>query len=246
MTLIRVDLDHNSPVPLYHQLANELERAVERGDLAVGDSLENEIHLAARWGVSRPTVRRAILSLVDSGTLVRRRGVGTQVVSPTVRRPVKLSSLYDDLTEQGQRPRTKLIRLETRPADADTAAALHILHGTEIVYVERVRSAAGNPIAILCNYLDANLASDITADELVQRGLYELLRMRGVRPRIATQTICARVATRSDAGLLGVKVGHPLLTMRRVMQDHLGRFVEVGQHAYDARQYSFETTVVDG
>ena len=246
MSNIRVNLDHTSPVPLYHQLAGELEGAIARGDLAVGERLGNEVHLAARWGVSRPTVRRGIQSLVDAGTLVRRRGVGTQVVNPAVRRPVKLSSLFDDLNEQGQTPRTELVRLATVSADRKVAAALRIEVGDDVVYVERIRSAGHTPLAIMRNHLDATVAGDITAEELRATGLYELLRARGVRPRIATQSIGARLATKADAVPLLVRPGHALLTMVRVMQDDLGRFVEYGSHAYNAERYSFETTVVDG
>jgi len=73
-------VDRASPVPLYFQLARQLEAAIEAGALASGSLLGNEIELAARLGLSRPTVRQAIQSLVEKGMLVRRRGVGTQVV----------------------------------------------------------------------------------------------------------------------------------------------------------------------
>src|SRR5690625_3672912 len=73
------DLDRNSPVPLYFQVAQCLEDGIRDGVLPPGTRLENEISLAKRLSVSRPTVRRAIQEVVDKGLLVRRRGVGTQV-----------------------------------------------------------------------------------------------------------------------------------------------------------------------
>ena len=75
--------------------------AIEHGSLTPGSLLGNEIELAGRLGLSRPTVRQAIQSLVDKGLLVRRRGVGTQVVHSQVKRPLELSSLYDDLEAAG-------------------------------------------------------------------------------------------------------------------------------------------------
>jgi hypothetical protein len=74
-----------------------------------GTRLENEIVLAEQLGLSRPTMRRAIEYLVDRGLLVRRRGVGTQVVQPKVRGPVELSSLYDDLRAAWREPRTDVL-----------------------------------------------------------------------------------------------------------------------------------------
>src|SRR4051794_4922300 len=97
-----ITLNRLSPVPLYHQLSRQLVAAVESGRLPKGAFLDNELDLAERWQVSRPTVRRAIQDLVDGGMLVRRRGVGTQVVSDQVRRPFKLTSLFDDLAATGR------------------------------------------------------------------------------------------------------------------------------------------------
>lgn len=71
---LQLGVDRGSPVPLYFQLAQQLEAAIEDGTLTPGSLLGNEIDLAGRLGLSRPTVRQAIQSLVDKGLLVRRRG----------------------------------------------------------------------------------------------------------------------------------------------------------------------------
>ena len=85
-------VDRTSPVPLYFQVAQHLEQLIESGDLATGTRLENEVDLAEQFGLSRPTMRRAIGYLVDRGLLVRKRGVGTQVVHAKARRQVELTS----------------------------------------------------------------------------------------------------------------------------------------------------------
>ena len=86
-------VDRSSPVPLYHQVAEQLERAIGDGTLVPGDRIANEISLADQLGLSRPTMRQAIQTLVDKGMLVRKRGVGTQVVQSPIRRTVELTSL---------------------------------------------------------------------------------------------------------------------------------------------------------
>ena len=80
---------------------------------------------------------------------------------------------------------------------------------------------------------------------MAQRGLYALLRERGVRPHSAVQRLGAVAASATDAALLGLSPGAPLVTMRRVMQDVTGRPVELGDHRYDAAQYSVELNVVE-
>ena len=64
-----LDLDRSSPTPLYFQIATKLEAAISDGTLPAGARLENEISLGQRFGLSRPTMRRAIQELVDKGLL---------------------------------------------------------------------------------------------------------------------------------------------------------------------------------
>ncbi|MFC6930715.1 GntR family transcriptional regulator [Actinomadura yumaensis] len=122
----RVIMDRSSPVPLYYQLARQLEAAVQAGELAPGTRLENELELAERCGLSRPTVRQAIQHLVDRGLLVRKRGVGTQVVLSEIRRPIELTSLHDDLAAAGKDPRTEVLELGPAPADDLVAKELGV------------------------------------------------------------------------------------------------------------------------
>src|ERR671910_1199062 len=104
-----ITLERNSPVPLYYQLAQFIEHAINAGDLAPGDRIENELSLTSRLGLSRPTARQAIQELVNKGLLVRKRGVGTQVVRSQFRRAEKLSSLNEDLVKAGKVPGTVLM-----------------------------------------------------------------------------------------------------------------------------------------
>jgi DNA-binding GntR family transcriptional regulator len=110
--LAGVRLDHFSPVPLYHQAAQALERAIEDGRLPRGSKLEGELDLAEQLGISRPTMRAALKQLVDKGLLIRRRGIGTMVATKPVRRAVALTSLYDDLKESGREPTTRVLDFE--------------------------------------------------------------------------------------------------------------------------------------
>ncbi|WP_217241002.1 GntR family transcriptional regulator [Streptomyces sp. AC555_RSS877] len=232
-------LDRSSPVPLYYQLAQQLEAAIEHGVLAPGDLLGNEIDLSVRLGLSRPTVRQGIQSLVDKGLLVRRRGVGTQVVHSQVKRPLELSSLYDDLEAAGQGPATHVVRNESVPAPADVAAALGVAEGSQVTVLERLRSTHGQPVAFLCNHLPAGLL-DLDTARLESTGLYRMMRSAGITLHSARQTIGARSATVGEAALLDEREGAALLTMQRTAYDDTGRPVEYGTHIYRASRYAFD------
>ena len=245
MPELMLDLDRSSPVPLYFQVSRQIEAAIDAGQLAPGDRLENEISLADRWGLSRPTMRRAIQELVDKGLLVRRRGIGTQVVHGRVKRPMDLTSLFDDLARSDQKPTTRVLDRELVAAPAAVAERLGVPAGTQVLHLERLRSARDEPLAVMRNWLPADLAPVLTAEALETRGLYELMRGTGVHLRIATQRIAARGATAPEARLLQVRKGAPLLTMERLTYDGSGAAVELGSHVYNAETYSIEMTVVE-
>lgn len=234
-----LSVDRSSPVPLYFQLSQQLEAAIEHGALTPGSLLGNEIELAGRLGLSRPTVRQAIQSLVDKGLLVRRRGVGTQVVHSQVKRPLELSSLYDDLAAAGQHPATKVLVNTVVPATAGIAAALSVPEGSDVHHIERLRLTHGEPMACLCNYLPPGLL-DLDTGPLETTGLYRLMRGAGITLHSARQAIGARAATAAEAERLGEETGAPLLTMERTTYDDTGRAVEFGTHTYRPSRYSFE------
>lgn len=244
VTGVSIDLDRSSPVPLYHQIAASIDRAIDSGELPVGAFLENEIALAARLKVSRQTARQAIQELVDKGRLLRKRGVGTQVASDRIRRPVALTSLYDDLGRRGREPSTVLLAYEVKPATVEDAEALEIPLGERLVLIRRLRSAGGEPLAVMTNLIPWSIAP--SPEELEHNGLYDLLRRRGVEPQVARQRIGARLATAEEATMLDEPEHSALLTMERTAYDDAGTVIEVGRHIYRASRYIFDTTLFAG
>lgn len=233
-------VDRSSPVPLYFQVSQHLEQAIESGAIPNGTRFENEIQLADQLGLSRPTMRRAMQHLVDKGLIVRRRGIGTRVVQPKVRRPMELTSLYDDLAMSGQNPTTSVMDLGEAEADEEVASRLGCAAGQPVLKIVRLRRAGDTPIAKLTNYLPESVGG-FTAEDLESHGLYELMRGRGIQLHSATQFVGARNATAAESRLLNESRSAALLTMQRVTYDDHGDVVEFGDHIYAASRYSFET-----
>jgi GntR family transcriptional regulator len=238
-----VVLDRGSPVPLWFQIAKQLEQAVDSGALAPGSRLDNEIELAEQLSVSRPTLRKAIERLVEQGLVVRRRGIGTIVMPRRVQRPIALSSLYEDLTASGQEPTTKVLSIRREPASPHVASVLGIAEGAPVTAIERLRLTGGEPLALMHNHLPAELLPD-SGEALEIMGLYQLLRTRGCVIQLANQTIGARQATAREARLLGVPRSATLLTLQRTAYGTDGKAVEHGSHCYLADRYSFEMSLV--
>ena len=237
-----VTIDRNSPIPLYFQVAQALQHAIEEGQPPPGSRLDSELQLADDLGLSRPTMRKAMEYLVDQGLLIRRRGIGTTVVQPKVRRPIQLSSLFDDLQTGGKRPSTSVLAFGVVPATPEVAQALNW---------PRRRSCTGSSGS------DRRSSTHRPDDELPPdgparpgpRGAYS----GGARGRRALQAVPVRptsTCTRptkwwepgrrrpAEAQLLDEPKGAALLTMQRIAYDDFGRAVEFGTHVYAASRYS--------
>lgn len=240
-----IAVDPASPEPLYFQVARQLQAAIDDGRLPAGSRLANELDLAAGLRLSRPTVRQAIQSLVNQGLLVRKRGVGTQVVRTKVARPLRLSSLFDDLAGLGETPSSQVLVNRVEPADAETAVVLEAPELKQVRRLKRIRCTGGEPLAIMNNCLPDGIL-DVGDDELRSHGLYQLLRQTGIRLHSAQQSIGARLATEEDAELLDESPGAALLTMQRTTYDETGRVVEYGWHVYRASRYSFNLPLTHG
>lgn len=239
-----MDLDRAGPIPLYYQLAQRLEAAIEDGRLPHGMRIENEVDLAEQLNISRPTIRRAIRELVDKGLLVRRRGVGTQVVQGHLKRSVDCTSLFEALASTGKSPTTKVLVHEAIVPPPGVLEALALPAGTTVLHMIRLRSSEGVPFALLENHMPPQFLN-LAIEDLEKHGLYQLLRARGVTMRVAHQTIGARTCTRKEAELLGQKPGSPVLTMTRTFFDQSGKAFELGENSYRPDLYSFDMTVVE-
>ena len=239
-----ITLDRSSPVPLYYQLAQSIEHAISSGQLAAGDRLENEVSMTRRLGLSRPTARQAIQELVQKGLLVRKRGVGTQVVHSQFSREERLTSLYDDLVGAGKVPTTVVLGFEVGHLDEAVRSAIGAdeLTGEPFVTLRRLRLADDVPLALLTNYLPARFPLDPA--ELATSGLYACLRAAGVTLKIAHQRIGARLLDDEEAALLGEPVPAAGLSVERIAYDDTGRFVEYGRHLYRATGYRVRSSLV--
>lgn len=239
-----IAIDRASPVPLYHQVAQAFERAIRDGTLPPETKLDNEIDLARRYNISRPTLRQAMDKLVRDGLVVRRRGVGTQVIGPRVRRSLRLSSLYNDLREAGVAPKTRVLSLEILTADDNVREKLALPPGEEVHHLRRLRSIDGQPLGLMENYLPRSVGT-LTPEALEQDGLYNVMRRQGTDFHMAHQTVGAAVATDVQADLLGIEAGAPLVTMQRIAVNGAGIAIEFGNHLYRADLYSYETTLMN-
>lgn len=77
-------------VKLYRRIADSIAEAIESGQYKLGDRLPTERELADQFGVSRPTLREAMIALEMLGMIEARHGLGIYVTGDV--RPVTPAS----------------------------------------------------------------------------------------------------------------------------------------------------------
>ncbi|MGE5483521.1 MAG: GntR family transcriptional regulator [Ignavibacteriales bacterium] len=234
------------PIPLYYQIKEIIKADIAGGRLKPGDQISPETVLTAEYGVSRMTVRQAVLELVNEGLLYRKRGKGTFVAAPKITRGLaRLTSFTEDMEARGLRPSGRVISLEEAAADEDVAGLLGVAGGAPVVRLERLRLADGTPMALEVGHMVLPRFEWVFSEDLETDSLYRLLKEKyGVDLGRAHETIEVVVANRYEAGLLEVDPGVPLLKMERVSYDQKGEAVEVVKSVYRADRYKFVMELV--
>ena len=221
-------VDRLHAVPLYHQIFLQLREEITSGERAFGSRLPTEQELAASFGVSRITARRALAELAETHLVDRKRRVGTTVIFQPPARPIEgsIDQAIESLLTFGRSTQVKLIELDEAPARAPISDALGVKPGTPLIRVVRVRWLDGEPLGHLISYVPADLAGHITRTALRTTPILALIEAAGVKIGGATQTISATLADASLAAALAVEIGAPILRISRTVTDVDGRAVQ--------------------
>lgn len=235
-------LDEGSTLPLYQQLQRALRAAIENRVLDADDALPAERDLAAEFGVSRITVRKAIDGLVAEGLLVRHHGSGTFVRPKVEKNFSKLTSFSEDMRARGRKPKSVWLQRAAGTVTPEEALALRLSPGTPVYRFHRIRFADDVPMAI--EYATV-VASCLPSIDAVKTSLYEALEQAGNRPVRALQRLRAVLLTAEQAERLGAKERDAGLLVERLgfLADH--RAVEFSQSFYRGDIYDFVAELSD-
>jgi len=209
-------LDMSSPLPLYHQLAEDLLAQIQSGQYGAGHKLPSEHELATRYGVGRPTVRQATDSLIQRGLLIRKRGSGTYVRQ--VPAQVDLFSLAGTLSSFERGGIRLHSRLIGRPHLRVVNDATHPMLGTEVGFVCRVSNVDGEPVLLEEIDFAAQHFPGLTRLSLQSRSLSEVIeRHYRQHPTSADQVFRVAHLDSERAQLLGVAPGSAVLQVDRTL-----------------------------
>lgn len=216
----------------YQEIADELrERLAEE---PVGSVLPSESEMSAEFGASRVTIRRALELVRDDGLIAARQGFGWYVAGEPVRQSLgSLGTIESEVEGIGKLSERKI---EEFAFEAAPDRVRRVLDVDQVLRVKRVNLADGVPFAVVTVWCPADLGASLSRRDVERRPFYELL---DVRFRGATQSIGADLASASDAQLLGIPAGAPLLRCQRVTTDQSGRALLMSEHLFPAHRTEF-------
>ncbi len=222
-------------------MADGLRERLARGDVAAGGALPSEAELGAECGASRVTIRRALEQLRAEGLVTSRRGSGWFAAADPVRQRLgRVTTVEAALEAAGAHPERRVLEFAFEPASQAAAAALEVPREHELLCVQRLNLADGEPFALVTVWVPGELGHYLSRAEVEVDTFYDLLPLRGVALGRATQQIGADIATAEDARHLRVQKGSALLTARRITRDINGRPVIFSLHRYPADRTSIE------
>jgi GntR family transcriptional regulator len=214
-------------IPVYVRIRETLRDEITKGTLKRGERLPPEHELAAKFSVSRMTIRESIEDLVNEGLLYRRHGVGTFVAFPHLQRDhTRLTSFFDKAEEEGVSVRAELLSLEVMPAKAIIARALDLPPGSRVIRIRTLRYADDVPITVHEAYVPQKPFASIVNENLEAQHLWTLYEKCGYKVKRAVQRLEAREADRELADLMKIKEGAPILFKERTVYAEDGTPVE--------------------
>ena len=226
-------------IPLYHQLKAAILKQIEAGRWRPGDRLPTEDALAARFHVSKITVRQALRDLAQQGFIRREQGRGTFLQgAPLEEGPRELKSFTAEMRGHGMSATSRVLEHGIVPAPPGIARSLALDARAPVFRLHRLRLADARPMGLQTAYVPSALAPGIEEVDFTDASLYEVLASRySLYPASARETHQAVAMPDDAARLLRTAAGAPALRAERLAVLADGRPLECVQSIMRGDRY---------
>lgn len=214
-------LDAQSYSPLYRQLIKKLRDDIAAGRYPVNSRIPSEQELCQTYGVSRVTVRKALVELTREGLLRRHQGKGTFVSIPRLYKDLKdVTSFHEACRHMNCVPGARVLHAQLTHAAQEDRERLRC-QDEQVVEIVRLRLADDVPVMLENNHFP--LQYEWLIRENLSGSLYQLLQQHGVEVQQAIHEISLCYATPAQARWLEVEPGSALLQLNEVICDQHGQ-----------------------
>jgi len=202
--------------PLYAKVREQLVARIRSGVWKPGQLIPSEFEIAAEFGVSQGTARKAIGALAAERLVMRQQGRGTFVVEHT---PAHVLFRFFNMFDAAGKliiPDSRRTRPTAGRATSAEATALQLAPGAEVIRIDRVRTRAGIPFISETIRLPRELFADLAQIEELPNTLYDLFQKTyGILLVRTEDRLSATAADAETAGVLNLAPGTPLLRVDR-------------------------------
>ena len=226
--------------PMHVQIRNWLVARIDAGEMQEGSRLPSEHELAAQFGVSRPTVRQAVLEMARQGLVSRARGQGTIVLGRRREYPIRrLISFTEEHAGSDRVVTSEVLSDELVPADQRFANLFDVPAGSQVFSLSRLRGVDGKLAAWQQSYIPIQYVPGIEQIDFRDELLYRVLAERySLEVNHGDEVINVGGACRKEASLLQIPVGEPVFRIARRSFLTSGRLLELVESVYCGDQYS--------
>lgn len=232
-----------NPLPLHYQLKEIIQEMIENEELAPGEAIPPEREICEVQGVSRMTVNKAIMALVNEGVLYREQGKGTFVSKPKVKQELEnLKGFTKEMAEKGLKADSKILSFSIKEATKKNLEALEMdQEDTRVIEINRLRFVNDEPYSIETVWIPYNLCPNMTREIIEGQSLYEIFKMKyRYSLQKAKQTIEPIILNDYQSELLNLNENSLALLFRRTTYLDDGRPIEHTREIYRSDKYKYE------
>jgi GntR family transcriptional regulator len=235
---------------LCQRIATDLRTSIERGDYPPGHRLPSGRTLMREYQVARQTVQNAFDLLRGEGMIVTRPGAGAFVRSRPAMVRLARNRLERSVRSAGRAPfvfdaqvsgftPSVAVTARTEPADEQSADALGVQPGEELLVRERLMHADGEPVQLATSRLPTKLTrgTGIDRPDTGPGGIYARLEEAGHVLDHFVEYVSTRPARPAEASSLMLSNGAPVLCVTRIAFDRLGTPVELNDMVLSGDRY---------
>ncbi|MBQ7624234.1 MAG: GntR family transcriptional regulator [Clostridia bacterium] len=224
--ILKSTLSLESDVPFYSQLNGIIKHGITSGLLKPGQLLPSESELCGHFGVSRNTVRQAIGALEEDGFVVRKRGKGTFVTDPNLRRKSVPYSFTTEISGMGRTPSSALVDFSVTAPPETVKNVMQLDDSARVYRFTRIRKVDGEPLILETSYYPQYIYPNLTREMLETHSIYSLLYHVGITPVSASDTYEAVLLGKREAELLNCPEGSPGFQHKRRTTNENGNVYE--------------------
>lgn len=230
-------------LPLYYQIKDIILDMIENEQLRPGDAIPPEREICKIQGVSRMTVNKAIIELVNDGVLYREQGRGTFVARP--KQYKKLSQLLgfsEQMENKGHKTSTKIITFDIKKATQQIKTFLELPKDKEyVIMIKRLMLIDDEPIAIETVWLARDRFTNMSIETIIGQSLYKIFREKyGYILHSAKETIEPKLLNEFEMELLNQPESQLALQFKKItyIEDNIP--IEYTEAIYRSDKYKYE------